>query len=341
VLAPSGPPVASTEMRAGALGDMHPSLQALVGARATGFDDAVCDAVCDPTTVWQGGVTVVRSPAVRAERDLCVAALPYASRVLGLARGIAGVYREPRRDDQGPTVDVGFSCTVCGSREFALGPVPPEWDEIFANLDPDPGELETLHRREHLACVRCRANLRVVALTKALLAAEHWPAERRPEVFNLVSLLATRPWLRVLEVNESYVVGGLLRRLPRHVAADYPDVSVEDLPYPDGSFRLVIHSDTLEHVPDPMAALRECHRVLRAGGRMVFTAPIRAGRLTTSRDGLPPVYHGDTRPPYRSLVHTDFGDDLWTLVLRAGFDELAVVSVESPAGVAYLARKAR
>jgi SAM-dependent methyltransferase len=261
--------------------------------------------------------------------------------VLGLAHGIAGVYREPRRDDLGPPVGVGFRCTICGSPEFVLGPVPSEWGEIFANLEPDPGELEALHRREHLSCVRCRANLRIVALTKALLEAARWPVGRRPQVFNLMSLLATRPWLRLLEVNESYVVGDLLRRLPRHVAADYPDVDVQELPYPDASFPLVVHSDTLEHVPDPAAALRECHRVLQPGGRLVFTAPIRPGRLTTSRDGLPPVYHGDTRPPYRSIVRTDFGDDLWSLVLRAGFAELSVVSVESPAGIAYLARRAQ
>ena len=234
-----------------------------------------------------------------------------------------------------------FRCTVCGSSEFVLGPVPVEWDELFTNLEPDPGELEALHRREHLSCVRCRANLRIMALTRALLEAERWSVGRREEVFNLVSLLASRPWLRLLEVNESHVVGSLLRRLPRHVAADYPDVDVQDLPHPDASFRLVVHSDTLEHVPDPMVALRECHRVLRPGGRLVFTVPIRPGRLTKNRNGMLPVYHGDTTPPYRSLVHTDFGDDLWTMVLSAGFAELSVVCVERPAGIAYLARKAR
>jgi hypothetical protein len=296
------------------------------------------------TEVWQDGVTVGRASEVDGglvRQSSTNAGKPYDARVLELARGIAGVYREPRRADPGEPTTVGFRCTVCGSAAFALAPVPTEWREIFANLEPDPGELEALHRREHLACVRCRANLRIVALTKALLAAAHWPARRPAPAFTLVTLLATRPWLGLLEVNDSYVVGTLLRRLPRHVAADYPDVDVQNLPHPDGSFRLVVHSDTLEHVPDPAAALRECHRVLRPGGRMVFTVPVRPGRRTTSRNGLPPVYHGDTKPPYRSLVHTDFGDDLSSVVLAAGFDELSVVVVERPAGVAYVARKAR
>ena len=217
--------------------------------------------------------------------------------------------------------------------------MPSEWDEIFSNLVPTPGELDILHRREHLSCDRCRANLRGMALAKALLVAERWPVGRDPRLFNLVSLLATRPWLRLLEINESHVVGALLRRLPGHVAADFPEVDVQALPHGARSFGLVVHSDTLEHVPDPHVALRECFRVLRPGGSMVFTVPIRPGQMTTSRTGMPDVFHGDSKPPFRSLVHTDFGADLWTIVLDAGFSDVEVVSVEPTAGVAYLARK--
>ena len=164
--------------------------------------------------------------------------------------------------------------------------------------------------------------------------------EGRPSV-QPRTFLAAHPWTRLLEINDSYVVGALLRRLPGHVAADYPEVDIQAMPYPDGSFPLVVHSDTLEHVADPAAGLRECCRVLRPGGSFVFSVPLRMDRLTASRDGMPPVYHGDTKPPYRSLVHTDFGPDLWTMVLGAGFSEVTVVSLESPAGVAFSARKPR
>jgi ubiquinone/menaquinone biosynthesis C-methylase UbiE len=40
----------------------------------------------------------------------------------------------------------------------------------------------------------------------------------------------------------------------------------EALPFDDDSFDLVLSSSALEHVGDPAAALRECRRVLRAGG---------------------------------------------------------------------------
>ena len=45
---------------------------------------------------------------------------------------------------------------------------------------------------------------------------------------------------------------------------------ITDLPYPDDSFDLVLGHAVLHHVPDVEAGLRECLRVLRPGGRLVF-----------------------------------------------------------------------
>jgi SAM-dependent methyltransferase len=42
--------------------------------------------------------------------------------------------------------------------------------------------------------------------------------------------------------------------------------SAESLPYPDASFDLVLCTQVLEHLDDPLAAIREMHRVLRPGG---------------------------------------------------------------------------
>jgi SAM-dependent methyltransferase len=45
------------------------------------------------------------------------------------------------------------------------------------------------------------------------------------------------------------------------------------IPAPDASFGAVLCSEVLEHVPDPLAALQEFHRLLSPGGTLILTAP--------------------------------------------------------------------
>lgn len=104
---------------------------------------------------------------------------------------------------------------------------------------------------------------------------------------------------------------------------------VQRLSYADASFDLVTHTEVLEHVPDDARAFAELHRVLRPGGRMLFTVPLRTGTQTSEqamlRDGAivhlqPPTYHGD---PLRGgagiLVFREYGDDIVGRLISAGF----------------------
>jgi SAM-dependent methyltransferase len=51
-------------------------------------------------------------------------------------------------------------------------------------------------------------------------------------------------------------------------------VSHEFLPFPDGSFDLVLCTQAFYFVPDPVAGVREIARVLRPRGRVVLTLPV-------------------------------------------------------------------
>lgn len=64
----------------------------------------------------------------------------------------------------------------------------------------------------------------------------------------------------------------------RAAARDYPEVRFaasggEGLPFADGTFDVVVCSDTLEHTMDDQATVDEILRVLKPGGTMVLTMP--------------------------------------------------------------------
>jgi SAM-dependent methyltransferase len=45
------------------------------------------------------------------------------------------------------------------------------------------------------------------------------------------------------------------------------------IPEPDASFDVVLCTEVLEHVPDPVSAIAECNRLLKKGGIFIITAP--------------------------------------------------------------------
>jgi len=53
------------------------------------------------------------------------------------------------------------------------------------------------------------------------------------------------------------------------------------LPFPDQSFDAILCNDSINHLPERLEVLRDWHRVLRPGGRLLFTDPIVVtGQLT-------------------------------------------------------------
>ena len=95
------------------------------------------------------------------------------------------------------------------------------------------------------------------------------------------------------------------------------------------SFDFILSSDVLEHVPEPEEAFREVHRVLKPGGKFIFTAPFGEGmpqsdfRARLKKDGSveylkEPSYHGDPLRPEGILVYVIFGEDLFGMCEKAG-----------------------
>jgi SAM-dependent methyltransferase len=49
------------------------------------------------------------------------------------------------------------------------------------------------------------------------------------------------------------------------------------IPEPTGSYDLILCTEVLEHVPEPIAAMQEMRRLVRPGGRLAVSAPLGSG----------------------------------------------------------------
>jgi SAM-dependent methyltransferase len=59
----------------------------------------------------------------------------------------------------------------------------------------------------------------------------------------------------------------------RYTKLDY-ESDITAIPVPDGSFDVILCTEVLEHVPEPVKAIREIARILKPGGRLFMTAPL-------------------------------------------------------------------
>lgn len=226
-------------------------------------------------------------------------------------------------------------CLACGETSFVDQAV--LWNDLAAAWELTPAERAYIDRQQGTHCISCGSNLRSCALAGALVTALGGSG-----TLNTFVRSASAQDITLLEINQAGSLSPFLSQLPGHRLANYPDVDMQQMPYENDSFDVVVHSDTLEHVPDPKRALSECLRALRPGGVLCFTVPIIVGRMTRDCAGRIASFHGsETQTTEDFRVQTEFGADTWAYVMDIGFSTVTLTTIEFPAALAITAWKER
>ena len=223
-------------------------------------------------------------------------------------------------------VQAGFGppgcCCICGRLTT--------WRGVSDNL------------RETARCASCGAICRQRQL--AYVACQSLAASLNVQLTTLRQL-SLNSRLRVYNTEANGAVHATLKNMDGYVCSEYfgPQYAsgdrvgqvvhqdLQNLLLPDQSFDLVLSGEVLEHVPQPYQAHREIFRVLRSGGRHIFTVPFDQTSYTDDvraecgTDGKinylkPPEYHGDpVRPGEGVLVYTVFGMEMLAKLHSIGF----------------------
>ncbi len=226
-------------------------------------------------------------------------------------------------------------CPICHGDQFNQTPV--LWPRLIEQWQLDPDEAMYMDRQQGYLCGNCKSNLRSMTLASAVLA--HFCENGPFKDFCIRSKAAKH--MRILEINEAGNLHPFLKNFKHHFLASYPQVDMQDLPFSDECWDIIIHSDVLEHVPNPAKALKECYRVLKPNGVMFFTIPVVYGRVTRRRDlHEPPSYHGASGSESPDLyVYSEYGADFWVELLKAGFLTVSIHQLSGPESVAAICQK--
>lgn len=217
------------------------------------------------------------------------------------------------------------NCYVCGSRDFSLKSVPiSSIPGLPATWSLNEAEERIYNMREGYCCDKCYSSARIQGLAACLSV-----MSITPNIDGFIKYCNDNN-LDVAEINSCANLHEKLSKIKKLKFSEYydkdeqitnvrnfQDINHEDimnLSYPDSSFDLVLHSETLEHINNPEKAMQECIRVLKPGGACVFTTPVLWGRKTKKRfndkgEATKPLsYHGDSNSQYPVLF--EFGSDI-------------------------------
>lgn len=99
---------------------------------------------------------------------------------------------------------------------------------------------------------------------------------------------------------------------------DYPEIDIvgdiTEIEVKDSSIDAVLCTEVLEHVPEPIKALKEFSRILKKGGKLFISAPLGSGIHQQ-----PYHYYGGFTPFFYKKYLPEYGFRIWKISPNGGF----------------------
>lgn len=194
--------------------------------------------------------------------------------------------------------------------------------------------------RESFICKHCKSSLRHRGIAKAIID------EYSHNEVNCFAELALNNYFHNINIYEPGIIGPLRKyfkdfqnykksyyfeELELGVINDgVENQDLQKLTFDNEKFDLIITADIFEHIRKPYDAFKEIHRVLKKGGKHIFSIPVQfpmpketVYRIDTSSDIdnyiLPKKYHiaGNGE---KSIVYNEFGKDMLKRLKEIGLD---------------------
>jgi SAM-dependent methyltransferase len=236
-----------------------------------------------------------------------------------------------------PRIGTRGFCFACQARRTFETPYP-----SFEQADPGVPDW-----REGMICPDCSLNGRMRAATHML---QEWLAPAAgSQIYLTEQVTALYRWVKArypASVGSEFLVDGTGCGNINDSGIRHEDLTA--LSFDDASIDHIVSLEVLEHVADFRAALRECARVLKPGGKLLLTAPFTRDERHLIRARLradqtiehleTPEYHRDPLDPAGCLCFYHFGWELIDDLTNAGFHESACHLLWSRE-FGYMARK--
>lgn len=186
--------------------------------------------------------------------------------------------------------------------------------------------------REHLLCESCGLNNRMRAAIQ--LFEQEWKGDNRLAIYVSEQKTPLYRWLKgqCYNTEGSEYLGDMVP-YGTYSNDGVRNETLTKLTWDDHKFDFILSFDVFEHIPNYIRAFKECSRILKPNGRILFTVPFVLNnkynlmRARVRDDGeiehlLCPEYHGDPLNKRGCLAFYHFGWEMLDEIRDCGFSEV-------------------